>query len=118
MAVVATITEQWTDGKRVHVIGALTFSSTYATGGDAFDFQSGPTVSVGTAVKTSKQPSIVLIEGKAGFVFQYDYAAKKILAYSNTAGGANAALGEHTAAAYAAGITGDSVKFYAIYPRG
>lgn len=111
-AIAGAVTDKWIDGKRLHVIGTLTPSGSYAAGGDAFDFVSGL-----VGVTTNKQPSIVLIEGKAGFAFSYDYANKKVLVFTNTAGGANNALGEHTAAAYAAGVTGDAIRFYAIFAR-
>ncbi len=62
-----------------------------------------------------KAPDSVFVDGKAGFVFQYDHVAKKLLTYCNTAGGANGALGEHTAAAYVAGITGVAHKGLALW---
>lgn len=77
-------------------------SGNYATGGDSLDLQ--PLMGI-----TTKQPDMVFISGKAGFVYPYDLANKKMLVFCNTAGGANAALGEHTAAAYAAGVTGDTI---------
>lgn len=74
----------------------LTLSGTYPTLGDPVDF-------VGLA-PLAKQPKYVQIMSKAGFVYQYDLANKKLITYCNTAGGANAALGEHTNATYVAGI--------------
>lgn len=77
-------------------------SGTYPTGGDAADFG-------GLIGYTDKQPIDVDIRGKAGFVYQYDYQNKKMFVYCNTAGGANAPLGEHTNIAYVAGVTGDVI---------
>lgn len=93
------------------VQGRLTFSGSYATGGDPFNFanQFG---------FTDNSPFYVLIFGIAGFIYQYDYTNNKIFVYCNTAGGANAALGEHTAAGYAAGVSGDTVTFVAFFARG
>lgn len=79
----------------------LTPSGTYPTGGDPVDF-------AGFA-PLGRQPKAVIIFGKAGFVYQYDLANKKMFVYCNTAGGANNALGEHTNAAYVAGVTGDVI---------
>lgn len=78
-------------------------SGSYATGGDTIDF----TLLVGF---TTKQPDVVMITGIAGFIYQYDSVNKKMFVYTNTAGGANAPLGEHTAAAYAAGVAADTIK--------
>src|SRR5689334_17084409 len=38
MSVAATIVDQWSDGKRHHVIGTLAFSGNYTSGGDTLDF--------------------------------------------------------------------------------
>jgi hypothetical protein len=88
----------------VEVFGRLVASGNYSTGGDTVDF-----TALGSYWR-SKDPLFVEIQGKAGFVYQYDVENKKVLVYSNTAGGANAPLGEHTAAAYAAGVTGDVIR--------
>lgn len=119
MAASGTITRSWHDGKMIHVIGTISFSGSYSTGGDTFDLTASLVDARPgfTGMQTNKQPEYVDIAGKAGFVYTYDMANKKIMVYTNTAGGANNALGEHTAAAYAAGVTGDTVKFYAIFPR-
>lgn len=88
----------------IEVFGTLTPTGSYATGGDVVDFtQLG-------SVYRAKDPLIVEITGKAGFVYQYDVVNKKVLVFCNTAGGANAALGEHTAIAYVAGVTGDLIR--------
>lgn len=88
----------------IMVPGTLAASDSYATGGDAVDFRQ-----LGSIYR-AKDPYLVIAMGKAGFVYQYDYANRKMLVFCNTAGGANAALGEHTAAAYAAGVSGDTIK--------
>jgi len=95
------------DGMLVGVFSVVA-SGSYATGGDTLDF--------GTLIGyTNRQPSSVSISGKAGFVYQYDLANKKMLVYCNTAGGANSALGEHTAAGYVAGVTGDTIIAIALW---
>ena len=40
MSVSAVITDQWSDGKRLHVIAAITFSGNYVAGGDTLDLGS------------------------------------------------------------------------------
>lgn len=94
--------------KPIIVTASIVASGSYATGGDALDFAP-------LAGLTTKQPDFVQVEGIAGFVYQYDGVAKKLLVYSNTAGGANAPLGEHTAATYAAGVSGDTIKALATW---
>lgn len=87
----------------------VTPSGNYAAGGEVL----APTLESISAL--GKAPDFVKVDGKAGFVFQYDHANKKLLTFCNTAGGANAALGEHTAAAYVAGITGVAHRGVAIW---
>ena len=96
------------DGQGIQATGVITPSGTYPTGGDDLDLAK-------VVGFTNRRPDLVLITGKAGFVYQYDHANKKMFVYCNTAGGANAALGEHTNAGYVAGVTGDDIRFFAIW---
>lgn len=90
------------------VLFRITPSGNYATGGDALELK--------TLAKTSpKQPKLVLVWGIAGFMYAYDLVNKKVFVYVNTAGGVNTALGEHTAIAYVAGVTGDTIYALAIF---
>lgn len=116
--IAATITDQWDDGKRIHVVGSLVFSGAYVTGGTAFDPVSAPVVTAGSAVKTSKQPTFVQICGIAGFVYSYNPSSKKVMVYTNTTGAADNALGEHTSTTVSTLVSGDTIRFYAVYPRG
>lgn len=103
MALTGTRLKAGKSGNTFVAVFSVVASGNYATGGDSLDF--------GTIVSyTNRQPDMVLISGMAGFVYQYDLVNKKMLVFCNTAGGANAALGEHTAAAYVAGVTGDSIR--------
>lgn len=103
MAIAATVVKREKGGRQLNAVLTLVPSGTYPTGGDVIDF--APVVGF-----TSRQPDKVNIDGKAGFIYQYDLANKKMLVYCNTAGGANAALGEHTNAGYVAGVTGDTIS--------
>lgn len=86
----------------------IAVSGNYAIGGDALDFKA--------LAKTSpKQPKFVLIFGIGGFVYSYDLVNKKVFVYVNTAGGVNTALGEHTAIAYVAGVTGDTIYALVVF---
>lgn len=96
------------DGQGLIVTGKLALSGTYPGSGDAVDFSK-------IAGLTNRQPDLVLVAGSAGFVYQYDYANKKLWTYCNTAGGANNALGDHTNAGYVAGVTGDDIRFLALW---
>ncbi len=88
----------------------ITVSGNYATGGEI----PSPTIQALNRFN-GRAPLFVIIQGKAGFVYSYDSATGKVLVYCNTAGGANAALGEHTAAAYAAGVAADVIRGMAVY---
>jgi hypothetical protein len=96
------------EGQGIQATGIITASGNYATGGDDLDLAK-------VVGFTNRRPDLVLIVGKAGFVYQYDHTNKKMLVYVNTAGGVNTALGEHTAIAYVVGVTGDDIRFFAIW---
>jgi hypothetical protein len=87
----------------------VTPSGNYVTGGEVLS----PTLE--SMHHGGKSPDFVKVDGKAGFVFQYDHANKKLLTYCNTAGASNSALGEHTAVAYVSGITGVAHKGVAVW---
>lgn len=111
MAIAVTVTDKWDDGKRLHVIGTLVFSGSYPTGGDTLDFTG--------KVPASRAPLLIMVEGKAGFVYGASLgstiANNLVLVLVEAAVGVNTALAQHTAVAYVAGVTGDTVKFYAIF---
>lgn len=87
----------------------VTPSGSYATGGEVL----APTAE--SMHFQGRSPDFLEVYGKAGFVFQYNHATGKLMTFCNTAGGANGALGEHTAASYVAGITGVAHKGVAIW---
>jgi hypothetical protein len=102
MAIAATLLKRRQTPLGIVGLVQLTASGSYSTGGDSVD--------LATVVgMTNRKPDFVEIAGIAGFVYQYDQANKKVLVYCNTAGGSNAALGEHTAATYATGVSGDTI---------
>lgn len=112
MALVATPTSSSMSGPAGwEVIGTIALSGTYPALGEPWSLQSLP------RMFTGRKPDSVVVTGKAGFVYQYDIANEKLIVYSNTAGGANAPLGEHTAATYAAGVSGDVISFTARWRR-
>src|SRR5262245_54776800 len=87
--------------------GRLVASGNYASGGDPVDFA--------LISPTRKQPFTVNIKGKAGFIYAYDLANKKVMVWTNSAGGVNLSLTEHTAVALVAGVTGDTIEFEAYF---
>lgn len=95
--------------KSMEVYGSLVASGSYPAGGDVADF-----TQLGSIIR-AKDPLFVDIQGKSGWIYQYDYVNKKVLVYANTAGGANAPLGEHTAAAYTASVISDIIKVRMVF---
>lgn len=89
---------------------SLVFSGSYPTGGELVDFA----LLLGLA---QKQPFLVSVGGKAGYMYQYDYVAKKVMVRVNTGAGVNLGLPEHTAAAYNAGVTADVVTAVVFVPK-
>lgn len=108
MALALTVTKKTKQMRIFEIVGTLVFSGSYpGSGGDTLDL--GPY----NPLVSSRNPDFVDIMGKAGFSYLYDFAQKKVTVRVNDAGGANAPQGEHTTAAYAAGVTGDSVVLVA-----
>lgn len=107
MPVAVALTDQWSDGKRLHVTGTLTPSASYTTTGVAINFAAA-------GVRSSKVPKFVGIAGAAGYEFVY--AAGTTAADGKLVGYSTAAT-ELTAAAFPAGITGVAIPFYAIFEQ-
>lgn len=117
--VTVTVEDQWHDGKRLHVLGKFAVSAasdTYATG--------GLTASFAGKVRSSKPPRKVFVNGgttavgKAGYQFVpgTTIANGKLLVFIEDTVGTNVPLAEHTAAAVAAGVSGDTnINFHAIF---
>lgn len=117
MAIAVTVNEVVGGDSLMEVFGTIVPSGTYpGSGGETLNLSlsSAQGLIVGKAL-----PLFVNIWGQAGFVYQYTFGTTisngKFTVYCNTAGGSNAALGEHTNAAYAAGVSGDTIKFRATF---
>lgn len=95
------------ENRTFNMTATVTLSGTYPTNGEPIDLAGY------MPLASARQPDKVSVDGKAGFVYQYDPTNKKLLVYTNTAGGANAALGEHTNATYVAGVSGDTISLQA-----
>ena len=97
------------------VRGTLVASGSYVAGGDTLDFSAKGDLPVSIA------PRDVFIHGVAGFVYEFvrgtTLANSKVKVRVDGAGGVNVALGEHTAVAYVAGVTGDTITFLAIFDK-
>ena len=114
MAIAVTVSDKWDDGKRLHVVGTLAFSGSYATGGDTLSFAG--------LVPASRAPLVVRVSGQAGFIYEVNIgsgiANSLVLVRGQEPTNATAgviALTQLAAAAYPAGVTGDTVRFYAIF---
>lgn len=101
-------------GSIVRAYGTATVSGTYTTGGDTFSLAHGK-------LPFSKPPLFLRAVGIAGFVYQFVKGSTLVNGlmkiFCNTAGGSNAALGEHTAASVVAGVTGDTIRWEAAFVR-
>jgi hypothetical protein len=106
MATSVSVIEFWDDSKRIHVVGQITFSGNYATGGDSVTL-TGLYPGQRTAAR------IVAINNISGYTYRYDHANSRIRVYQAPSTGSNP-LSEISAAAYPSGVTGDTVIFYAI----
>ena len=88
------------------MVGTLTFSGSYTSGGDACTLQ-------GIGIQSSQIPEFVEITGQAGFIYQWVVGTDqtnglvKILVATSTA--TNAPLSEHGATTIVSGVTGDTI---------
>jgi hypothetical protein len=87
--------------RHVVVQGTIVLSGSYATGGETLGF-----IKPGT----TKSPYNVAFYSKSGNFFVWDHTTDKMKAFS-------AAGTELTAGAYAAGYTGDVIRYEASYPK-
>lgn len=113
MSITVTITDDWSDGKRQHVVGTLTFAGTYATGGEAITWS-------GFKIKSKLSPVLCQIEGIAGYHYEYVPSTKKVIVRGQEPTSSTAAviaLSEHAAATYVSAVSGDTVTFYAIFKQ-
>lgn len=118
MAVAVNFTDVWTDGRRIHAIGTLTITGNYAAGGDALDIKGAKGGLDHKFWRSNKDPLWVDARGKAGFVYAYDKATKKLMTFfGDNNNAADGPLVELPAAAYPAGVTGDVIDFYAVGKR-
>jgi hypothetical protein len=102
MAVAATLNKRSKTSAVMIAKFTIVASGTYATNGDALDFAP-------KAGFTNRQPDFVDANGIAGFTYSYDKANKKLLSFAITSSGANTPMGQISAGAYPAGITGDTI---------
>ncbi len=101
MAIVFAETRKLPGLRSVKIIGTLTFSGNYATGGEV------PTGI--TKPGTTKDPIRVDFAGRGIYDYKYDSATGKVLVFT---GGV-----QHAAAAYNAAVTGDLVTMEIEYPK-
>lgn len=116
MAIVISITNQWSDGQRLHVTGTMALSGTYAAGGEAAVFTNAIDARPGfIGLMTTNLPDLVRIEGISGFVYKYAPGTGKVLVYTGAA--AQSPLTQLANGAYPAGIGLDVIDFYAIFKK-
>lgn len=108
MALAVTVSKHWMDLKKLHVVGSLTPSSTYATNGDTLNFNDW-------TIKSSRPPDYVEIHGKGDYSYSFVPGSTrnngKMLAIVQDTGA------EVGAGAYPAGVTADVIHFHAIFPK-
>ena len=98
-------TQRWFDGQRLHQVGTITLSGSYATpNGDPLSFADGD-------VKSSRIPDFVTIHSASGYTFSYAPGT------DITDGAMFAFLGgvEHAGAVYTAQALSEPVHYHAIF---
>lgn len=109
MALAATLVDRYFDGKRGHLIITITASGSYTTGGDTLSL-------AGLMPGSATVPTWAEIQGVNGFVYAYvagtTQANGKVKVFVEATVATNTPLAEHTAVAYVAGVTGDTITAY------
>jgi hypothetical protein len=100
MAVAVSVQKRVKPGATLVALCQLTLSGSYVTGGDTVDFKTP----VGF---TNRNPDMAIIQGIAGYIYQWDKANSKLFVRGGAA--AAAALAEFTSGAYSAALTGDTI---------
>jgi hypothetical protein len=106
MAVVNTVRNRSAHGTVQQVIGKLTFSGNYPTGGEVLKISD-------LAVGTDKRPIRAIITGSSQhFLYVYDDGNQKVMV--RTPGTPPV---EHAAAAYDAAVVADTVEYLFIFDK-
>ena len=113
MSLALAVTDKWFDGQRLHVVGTVTPSGSYSTGGDTLNFKN-------IDVKSQQVPSWVDINGKSGYVYSFDpgtlISNGKMLIHEAAADGG--ALDELETGAYPEAVKSDIVRYHAVFKMG
>ena len=114
MSLTLSITDHWSDGKRLHVVGTLTASSNYPAGGEALPLNN-PLIKAGSA------PVFVTANGLGGYDYTFSGLGTVLPANPNPTTKLRAVLSstgvELAAGAYPAGITNNPINIYMIFPK-
>jgi len=108
MAIAVAVTNQFDNGQVLEVLGTFTASGNYVASGDAVAWTS-------LNIKSTRAPLHVSVVGIAGYVYEYDIAAQTLWVRESVAAGNP--LAEIPVAPYPAGITGDTIRFRALFPK-
>ncbi len=118
MAIAVTVNYVSNDDDAFYIFGTLVFSGSYTAGGDTLDLTNQP------SIPASLQPVQLYIAGQSGFNYNWipggalSNGKVKIFGQQPTSATTGViALSELAAAAYPAGITGDTIQFEAIFKK-
>jgi hypothetical protein len=109
-----TVTDHWTDGRRITGVGTITFSGSYTTGGDSISFaDSSGLLKIGGA---GLPVSFCQIAGQGLYLYEF------INGTSPTAGNKIKIISLATqlelgSGAYPSGVTSDTVTFEVVAPQ-
>jgi len=103
MSLAVTILDHWTDGKRIHIIGAINTSGNYVTSGGV---NLSAVLATHLGIKSPSLPELVDIKGFLGYIYVYRQTTGNMQIFSAY----NTELGS---VAYPEA----NVQFYAIYPK-
>ena len=107
-ATTVTVVDEWHDSKRENVTGSISFSAgNYVTNGVSVTWTGQE------FIKSATAPVFVNFWGIAGYVYVWDASHASIRIFQSAA--ASNPLSELTTAALPGGVTGDTIKFFAVF---
>ncbi len=114
MSLTLQIVDHWSDGKRIHVVGTLTPSGTYPTGGDVIPFNTAQ------VIKSNSAPIVVLIDPfspTGDLTYTFVLKGGSTMANQKMKVMVNATLVEYGNIAYNATLLANGAAVYAIFPK-
>lgn len=110
MALALTILDHWGDTKRIHLVGYLTPTGSYPSGGD-------PIPLTNPLIKSGSSPIMVVASGLGGYNYVVTSVPFAVPAAAMLRVFVDSTGAELAAGAYPASALANAIQFYAVFPK-